>query len=97
MGKSDVGGGELGQRELFQQDIAIFKHIHRVGGVGWVGWVEANNKAYSGLQLNASQLDRVWQYIKQKQLYCRVGKITPDLPTCCAYRPEYPHIDHVKC
>ena len=26
------GGNELGQRELFQQDIAIFKHIHRGGG-----------------------------------------------------------------
>ena len=29
-------GGERGQRELFQQDIAIFKHIHRVGVLGWV-------------------------------------------------------------
>ena len=27
------GGDERGQRELFQQDIAIFKYIHRVGGV----------------------------------------------------------------
>ena len=38
MGGGGEGGGggrdERGQRELFQQDIAIFKHIHR----GWVGW-----------------------------------------------------------
>ena len=62
-GGSDGGGGdERSQRELFQQDIAIFKHIHRLGGWGGVGgWVEANNKAYSGLQLKACQLDRVWQ------------------------------------
>ena len=34
-GRGKWRGGERGQRELFQQDRAIFKNIHRVGGVGY--------------------------------------------------------------
>ena len=62
------GGGEWTWSEgIVSARYSYFQTYTPVGLVGWGGWggvggwVEANNKAYSGLQLKACQLDRVWQ------------------------------------